>query len=1062
MPLCFSLWLLADIVPSQLCALSTVGVAATGLALGRRERSSLSSSVVSRRRNTISRYTQPPPPATTTDINGPAPAGHLAEDASINGAVLGNLAQTDYGQQVVGDQESVKRALSQRRRERRRRQTYTNPPRQASSDFFSQASGPSARRPSSSWLRRISVISSNTDSPLSSPRPTSSSMRGSITPIIPRADQPSRSPNKLVKRSTSQHSISHRPIGHASRPMSAVLTLRRPATSHQRSADLAYLATLNSNSELHMTPSGLEDLRGLAGSEKDDDDIWRPYFSSAKSEPSEKLSGRLSISIRPRDQPTQLVTPYSAEYPTLMLSTSINPQNAQQISGIENPAYSSLPRLKDPFQMANGTIDGTAKSSISEEQRKPRQSFSFHDMTGGNPKPRVASKTGTSPMNGSAFQTKSRNVSHPLPQRAGNPDQDRSTPPRLRRKRNFTDSSILRRPQTAPQGESSAPKSSQSRDSQVNSAPPAFGGYAPTEITPSYLAGQNNYGSALQSPSNSQGLGSSPPIVRYPRIKRLSLTTSDRASTVIGSDDTRVFTSGDEDETDFQSDSVFDSFRTRVSASSHSGRRGPNLETLFQEIPAAEIMKDKPTTFADLTFPDSSSSHLTPQTSSTVSNLNSVSTPVPISGVRDEEETPTPSARRVSRLTVPSHPSQSPEFQRNRLEVFTLTGEGKEQDVPSSPPSWRVAQTEDGELEMSPRSLPRAEFPRRVSQSDTPVVIRKTSGLGTKASVFDWSETSWTERDTQNPNNRPKTVHGKQGADARDSRGTGRKAPSTVHLRSQSVPVSRDSPPDNDGRQTASKFGTWGLGHKGVSEDWDGDFDFGDSDGHSMDDEGKMSFGDDHRHHMMRVPQAIMESQASVHGQFGHVQELTLLVEELRRLRIQGNMLRIVHGPSSELWKEADGIVNLATLEDDENSFPPLSPTSHLSFDDLEWDPSPAQKTRKRNDTDARRPPLSVWPNTGPNTTPPRRRDSSAKAKSVLETIYQQRESPGPPSFEPCVYAQQKLPFDTQSLRDLVIRAGVVTRALKEVIRRAEGVTATSEPPLPPDPPFRRIFEQST
>ncbi|EDN05293.1 predicted protein [Histoplasma mississippiense (nom. inval.)] len=33
----------------------------------------------------------------------------------------------------------------------------------------------------------------------------------------------------------------------------------------------------------------------------------------------------------------------------------------------------------------------------------------------------------------------------------------------------------------------------------------------------------------------------------------------------------------------------------------------------------------------------------------------------------------------------------------------------------------------------------------------------------------------------------------------------------------------------------------------------------------------------------------------------------------------------------------------------------------------------------------------------------------------------------------------QKLPFDTQSLRDLVIRAGVVTRSLKEVVRKAEG-----------------------
>jgi hypothetical protein len=35
----------------------------------------------------------------------------------------------------------------------------------------------------------------------------------------------------------------------------------------------------------------------------------------------------------------------------------------------------------------------------------------------------------------------------------------------------------------------------------------------------------------------------------------------------------------------------------------------------------------------------------------------------------------------------------------------------------------------------------------------------------------------------------------------------------------------------------------------------------------------------------------------------------------------------------------------------------------------------------------------------------------------------------------------------------------VVTRALKEVIRKADGV-ATSPPDFPQDPPFRRIFDK--
>ncbi|KAL1983570.1 hypothetical protein VTN96DRAFT_10230 [Rasamsonia emersonii] len=1029
---------------ATLCALSTVGIAATGFALGCQERRSFSASVA-RRRNTISRCTQSSYPATPTDTNGPPRAGQFVTDAPSNCTAHGNDAQADSGRQIIGDQGLTKPALFQRRRERRRRQTYSNPPLKPSSDFPSPA--PNTARPATSWLRRLSALSSNTDSPLSSPRPASSSMHGSTAPISPRAEQPSRGPNKLVKRSTSQHSISQ--------PSGRTFTFRRPATSHQRSADMEYLATLKSNEELPRTPATLEGSRGLA-SQNGADNIWRPYFGSSRNEAFEKPPGTFSTSIRPKDPPIQLITPDRSKYPTLMLSTSLDSRKPRHASVIETPIPSSHLQFNDPFQLAKDTTDN-ANSPAPKDQQEPRHSFSFNDMTGGSSISQVASKTGTlhSPKDDPVFHSKTRNVSNPLPQRSESLDPNAPVTPRLRRKRNFTDSSVFRRPQTAPHGEFSILKSSQSRESHPNPVFAPFGMYAPTEITPGYLNGQVNNGSIHQSPPNLQGPGS-PPIVRYPRIKRLSVTTSDRASTVIGSDDTRIFTSGDEDETDFQSESVFDSFRTRITASSLSGRRGPNIETIFQDIPAAEIVKDKPATFDDFVLPDSFLSQSTPQSPSSISNLNSVSTPVPVSHVRDEDETPTPSAKTVSRITIPSSPSKSAEFQRAYQGGSALIGEGKQQDVPSSPPFRAVEDMEDVKLEISPKTLPES-LPATVSRSDASVLTRKTSGIGTKASVFDWSEPSLNERDMQNSNNRPRTVDGKQCTDVRSSLGPGRKAPSMVHLRSQSVPVSRDSPPSN---QPSLKFGTWRLGNKGVSEDWDGDFDFGDSDDHSVDEDGKIGSGGRDHHHTMKVPQAIIETQASVRGQFSQVQELMLLVEELKRLRMQGNMLRVVDGPSSELWKEAEGIINLATVEDDENNCPPpLSPSSHLSFDSFDFDSSPTQKTPKRNDNDVRRPPLSDWPNPSPNTSPSRRNDTSTKAMTVLETISQHRESSD--SHSPCVYPQQKLPFDTQSLRDLVVRAGVVTRALKEVIRKAEGVEPISEPPFPQDPPFSRIFEQS-
>jgi hypothetical protein len=78
----------------------------------------------------------------------------------------------------------------------------------------------------------------------------------------------------------------------------------------------------------------------------------------------------------------------------------------------------------------------------------------------------------------------------------------------------------------------------------------------------------------------------------------------------------------------------------------------------------------------------------------------------------------------------------------------------------------------------------------------------------------------------------------------------------------------------------------------------------------------------------------------------------------------------------------------------------------------------------------------------------------SPKSQSVLDIL-----QPGDKSLEIAPRAQ-KLPFDTSSLKDLVVRAGVVTRALKEVIRKAEGVATSPQNVFPQDPPFRRIFDK--
>ncbi|KAI9880226.1 MAG: hypothetical protein M1823_006754, partial [Watsoniomyces obsoletus] len=143
-----------------------------------------------------------------------------------------------------------------------------------------------------------------------------------------------------------------------------------------------------------------------------------------------------------------------------------------------------------------------------------------------------------------------------------------------------------------------------------------------------------------------------------------------------------------------------------------------------------------------------------------------------------------------------------------------------------------------------------------------------------------------------------------------------------------------------------------------------------------------------------------------------------------------------------ELWDDAENIINLATLNDEDET--PLRPPSPISPDIFGEDRSPNNhriSIDERRDSSARRS-LSN-PATPPFSRP--RGESLMQAKSFLQTIHQNRggedSSPAAPFSPP----REKLPFDTQDLRDLVTRAGVITRALKEIVRKAEGVAVSPQ-----------------
>jgi hypothetical protein len=217
----------------------------------------------------------------------------------------------------------------------------------------------------------------------------------------------------------------------------------------------------------------------------------------------------------------------------------------------------------------------------------------------------------------------------------------------------------------------------------------------------------------------------------------------------------------------------------------------------------------------------------------------------------------------------------------------------------------------------------------------------------------------------------------------------------------------------------------------------------------------------------MRVPQAIIDRQASVRGQYGQVQEFMRLVEELKRLRTQGVALDLLDGESRHWWEYADNIISLATINDEDDDIePPRSPISSNGFDSFDESSPPTTRTRpqlyvKNDGTVQRRSSSNQSPPTlAPAANGRPRGESLAQARSFLETLHQNRKAHEASPAEMEIYQQDKTPFDTRDLRDLLACANAVTRALKDVVRVAQGVSLSPEngPGEFSDPPFSRIF----
>ncbi len=511
---------------------------------------------------------------------------------------------------------------------------------------------------------------------------------------------------------------------------------------------------------------------------------------------------------------------------------------------------------------------------------------------------------------------------------------------------------------------------------------------------------------------------------------------------------------GEDEELDFASDTAYDSYRTGATGSLRA--RSTPLDSMFEESPPSSGSRSKMADFHEVAL---------------------------MSAFRNDDEY----------IAEEEEGVETPIKYRLRSEVKSSSVNGRNDDdfVRSSPlifatPTAELLSLGDDEDEdwtkddddfdvHNPLPPPNTSFHQSLA----------SNSLRHHQNVFDWSETHMNERlNGFGSSIRPNTAHGKQVMDIRGGRAMGRR-PTAFHVRSQSVPAV----PDVIGAREfkVPKFGTWGLGAKGVSEDWDNDFEFDCVDGIQ---EERDVFATGAKTPMF-VPHAIQASQATVVGHVGQIREVCLLVEDLRRLRGLAKEKGIIDGPSADKWREAEGIIALAIPDEEDETLslsqPPAASATKAALNSSEKssitaglvdadDDSVLKDNQNMSESFVpRRQSILAMeddifgfgsPRRSPDGTPLSKRhhhtDLSEVARSVMENLNQHRATSDPIISRAIASRSSKMPFDTTSLRDLVQRANALTRALSEIIRKADGFThsPTKSPPVLRDisPAFTRVF----
>ncbi|KAK0617273.1 hypothetical protein B0T14DRAFT_263869 [Immersiella caudata] len=961
-----------------------------------------------------------------------------------------------------------------------------------------------------SWIRRLSIRPlSQHGSPRSSLAPDSPSLtfsHGSGAPILDAGPSPPQAaPNKLVKRTASGQQ-NPPPQGTLSRRSSRtqMLTLRRPATSHQRSATLQQFQ--NQGGFSGPPPPAPEikysfDQQNSAGEfvprpmvevpdPKRAPGTWTSFFHRRPP----KAIGRKSSGSTSDNSPNNSTLPRKRVSIQLTSVPRAYLTKAHWITGTQLPV-DEVEAVREKAEKVESKETGHDASDLSNStdstpSKRARRSISMHFSSPGSWISRTGSMrrskraTPDTKSGGGRLASSPISGSHNVAQPDAKPPTlaEIFTPPEPRQQPEFEARTPVR-PQPRKRN-SSSPLPPLNRISSFNLDVTRLGLSSSTSAAqPRHAQASANY------MSGPQGVFSTFPRSRGP--------SGERASTLASSDaDARDGTSGDED-TDFRSDGVFDSFRTVASSSRVRTVETP-LESMFDESPPSTASNSKT---KRLSIQEILGRSWDGETKITEED-ESLPTPIRTAHLAD----PIEFERRDDVDDDDFGFDASPELELVARHYGRLSLDEDDDD------DW--ARDDDNTLSNHLSPPTSSTNSRRVSptlrhalmtinangRSDLQI---DTGSDRPRSNIFDWCEPSGRgEVDADGHSPRPKTVHGKQEMDLRGGRSASRKGPSAAHVRSQSVPVVPD--PSDASKPQQPKFGTWGLGTKTASEEWDDDFDFEEP-------VPETRGGKDSATSFMVVPASIQATQPTVKAHSGQIRELSLLVNDLKRLCRHGRDLDIMNGSSAAKWKEAENIIALASPDEEgaeetsaagpsqEHATPKTEERSlgegfdgsMLEYPDDPFDspgPEIGKTTVVRERQAVRRRSVfspddeifgNNWPlsdetarSSRPRTPEYRSRSpnrNSAVISTVIEAMQQQRSISDPvKNSSPNKPSNSKLFFDTNSLQELVKRAGHLRDSLSDAVRRAELLTQSPagtprrerHPRHNPDgsPAFTRVF----